>query len=112
MKDDSNFNYFQNSRKGSDLRRIFDKRKPDGSFCFLSSMLDHLGRIEQFDLDQAFFTMNKLAVFYTISMFSKFAKDMSLVVFESQTILDNEQIQANFFLRSLEANLKNRLRLK
>ena len=66
--------------------------------------------MEKFDLEQAFFTMDELSVFYMISMFSRVAKKM--VVFESHNILDNEQIQASFILASLEGNLKNRLRMK
>lgn len=68
------------------------------------------GQMEKFDLERMFFTMDELSVFYMITMFSKAAKKM--VVFESQNILDNEQIQANFILASLEANFKNRLRMK
>ena len=98
-----------NARQGSDLARVFEKRKPDGSLCFLDK-IDDPDRLARFDLEQVFFTLDELSVFFVITIFAKYAEKM--IIFEAQSILDYEQVQTNYVLASLQPNLKRRTLFK
>ena len=106
--DDSNYNFLKNSQTGSDLNRIFNKRKPDGSLCLLDSVLSNYGLIAGFDVLNTFYLTNKLVVYFVLSIFSRIIKKIVL----ENSFLDYELLQVHLVRASLNRNLKAQLLVK
>lgn len=106
--DDSNYNFLKNSASGNELNRIFNKRRPDGSFCLLDSVLRNYGLIASLDVINTFYLMNKLVVYFVLSIFSRIVKKIIL----ENSFLDYELLQVHLIRASLDGKQKKQLLVK
>lgn len=108
--DDPNYNFLKSSHKSGDLAQIFNKRRPDGSVCLLDRILHNYGLIQspQFNMMNSFYLMNKLAVYFVLSIFSRILKK---IIFEN-SFFDYELLQVHLIRKSLQEDLKAKLLVK
>ena len=85
-----------------------EKRKPGGP-CFIEPYLGSPDQLKRFEHTKAFFILNKLALTYILSFFSKAAKQK--IAFES-AFLNHEILHAHLISSFLETDLKGKLHNK
>lgn len=110
FSDDSTYNFIRLLDRNNWLHKLLDKRRPDGSLCFLDSLfneslIDDLARHST----RMFFLSNRLTATYMLSAIERFNKDKVVVL---NSFLDTELIQVIYTSKLLEAATRRRLRSK
>lgn len=106
LENESNYKLIKNSRKGTDLYRIFNLNVRPDAICFLEPILKDFDEIKNFDMNSAFFIMNETGLYVLFVFVSGLIRQK--VIFKS-SFINYELLQVHYMSSALERQLRKQL---